>query len=66
MGADKANINRLWREQYQDHQPQVVALDVEDIALVAHAVHTVEGTLNVGKARPFGISSAVLACGFLV
>ena len=40
-------------ELYQHHQPIIVALDIENISLVAHAIHAVERLPHVGKAFPF-------------
>ena len=53
MGADKTYKYILWRELNHYDQTEVVALDVEDIMLIANIIYGIEGLFDVGKTVPF-------------
>lgn len=60
MCTHKANKYVAYCKLNQHNQPKVIALNIENIALVPYAIHTIKGSLYVGKTLPIRFLSLII------
>ncbi len=52
MSADKPDIYKVDSEFNNNHQPEIIPFQIENVMLISNIIRTIECFLHIGKARP--------------